>query len=265
MPSLATRRPAARATARSESCTLGRLAYRLRLLAGRAPLVGSIMYPLASPSAAARPLPPRWPCRGSPRSRRMRHALIVLDATGSRVVPDRGLPRALAAQRPGGARASGGPSTRCCSARAPPLRAPGERAAAGRRPRDSATGAFNVALELGALDERPPRAGRALIPVSGGRVAHLSRKDDLEALDALAPVPPECARSGRCPAGAIGRWAGRPDGSAPASRASSRSARGNPPASIACAPAGVFYLKAVAARCGWEPRLTRWLARRFAG
>jgi hypothetical protein len=27
--------------------------------------------------------------------------------------------------------------------------------------------------------------------------------------------------------------------------------------------AGVFYLKAVAARCDWEPRLTRWLARRF--
>ena len=26
---------------------------------------------------------------------------------------------------------------------------------------------------------------------------------------------------------------------------------------------GVFYLKAVAARCDWEPRLTRWLAHRF--
>jgi hypothetical protein len=193
----------------------------------------------------------------------MRHALIVLDTTGSRVVLIAGsrglsLPSVqVAREHPGAIDAVLGATRRRYGLRASVLRPVA-------RPRDSATGAFNVALELELFDERPLRGrGARWIPVAEVESRIFSRKDDLEAWTRWrrpARVRPEWARPGWRDR-ALG-WAARRIG-ARVTRVEQVRAWESSCVYRLRSPAGVFYLKAVAARCDWEPRLTRWLARRF--
>lgn len=193
----------------------------------------------------------------------MRHALIVPDATRSRVLliaSSRGLslpsvqvPR----EHPGAIDAVLGAARRRYGLRASVLRPIA-------RPRDPATGAFNVALELERFDERPVRGrGARWLPVAEIEGRTLYRKDDREAWARWrrpARERPEWARPGwrdralRWAAGRIG---------APVARIEQSRAWESSCVYRLRSRRGVFYLKAVAKRCDWEPRLTRWLARRF--
>ena len=193
----------------------------------------------------------------------MRHALIVPDASRSRVLliaSSRGLslpsvhvPR----DHPGANDAALAAARRRYGLRASVLRAVA-------RPRDPATGAFNVALELERFDEKPIRArGACWIPVGELAPRTFHRKDDGEAWARWrrpAPRRPEWARPGWRDR-AVG-WAARRIG-VPITRVEQPRAWESSCVFRLRSKRGAFYLKAVAARCDREPRLTRWLARRF--
>ena len=193
----------------------------------------------------------------------MRHALIVPDASRSRVLliaSSRGLsfpsvrvPR----DHPGAIDAVLASARRRYGLRASVLRPVA-------RPRDPATGAFNVALELERFDEKPIRGrGARWVPVAEIAPRTFSRKDDGEAWARWrqpARWRPEWARPGWRDRAL--RWAARRTG-APITRVEQPRAWESSCVFRLRSKRGVFYLKAVAARCDWEPRLTRWLARRF--
>lgn len=193
----------------------------------------------------------------------MRHALIVPDVTRSRILliaSSRGLalpsvqvPR----EHPGAIDAVLRAARRRYGLRASVLRPLA-------RPRDPATGAFNVALELELFDAQPLRGrGARWIPVAEIRGHSLYRKDDREAWMRWrrpARGRPEWAKPGWRDRAL--RWAARRMG-VPATRVEQPRAWESSCVYRLRSRRGVFYLKAVAARCDWEPRLTRWLAHRF--
>lgn len=199
----------------------------------------------------------------SPGLRRMRHALIVPDASRSRVLliaSSRGLflPSVrVAREHPGAIDAVLDAARRRYGLRASVLRPVA-------RPRDPATGAFNVALELELFGQTPIRGrGARWVPVPTVASRSLRRRDDREAW--VRWRRPACRREEWARRGwrdrAL-RWAARRIG-APITRVEQSRAWESSCVYRLCAGRRVYYLKAVAGRCGWEPRLTRWLARRF--
>jgi len=194
----------------------------------------------------------------------MRHALIVPDATRSHILviaSSRGLSLPsvrVRREHPGAIDAVLAAVRRRYGLRASVLRPVA-------RPRDPATGAFNVALELERFDESPMRGrGARWIPIA--EVAHRSplyRTDDREAWARWrrrARARPEWARPGWRDRAL--RWAARRIGVPLTAVEQSRAWESS---CVYCLRTnrGAFYLKAVAARCDWEPSLTRWLARQF--
>lgn len=193
----------------------------------------------------------------------MRHALIVPDATRSRVLliagsrglslPSVQVPR----DHPGAIDAVLGAARRRYGLRASVLRSIA-------RPRDPATGVFNVALELEVFGESPVRGrGARWIPVAGIEGRILYRKDDREVWARWrrpARGRPEWARPGWRDRAL--RWAARRVGG-PVTRVEQSRTWESSCVYRLRSSRGIFYLKAVAPRCDWEPRLTRWLARRF--
>lgn len=193
----------------------------------------------------------------------MRHALIVPDPTRSRVLliassRGLGLPNVqVPREHPGAIDAVLSAARRRYGLRASVLRPVA-------RPRDPATGAFNVALELELFDETPARGrGACWTPVAEVERRRLYRKDDRAAWARWrrpARGRAEWARPGWRDRAL--RWAARRIG-APITRVEQSRAWESSCVYRLRARHDVFYLKAVAARCDWEPRLTRWLARRF--
>jgi hypothetical protein len=132
------------------------------------------------------------------------------------------------------------------------------------RPRDPRTGAPNVALELERLDERPLRARGARWVVRTELAGiRARRRDDREALSRWLAGPggrAEWMRPG-WRARAV-RWAERRVGGS-AARVEQLRAWESSTVLRLVTGTGTYYLKAVEPPCDHEPRLTRWLARRF--
>jgi hypothetical protein len=132
------------------------------------------------------------------------------------------------------------------------------------RPRDPRTGAPNVALELERLDERPPaaRGGRWVGRAELARI-RARRRDDRETLARWLGGPggrAEWMRPGWRDRAV--RWAERRVG-APIRRVVQLRAWESSTVLRLRTGRDTYYLKAVEPPCDHEPRLTRWLARRF--
>ncbi len=193
----------------------------------------------------------------------MRHALIVPDATRSRVLviaSSRGLSLPsvrVRREHPGAIDAVLAAARRRYGLRASVLRPVA-------RPRDPGSGGLNVALELERFDEVPLHGrGARWIPLAAVGRRTLYRRDDREAWARWrrpARGRPEWGRRGWRDRAV--RWAARRIG-APITRVEQLRAWESSCVYRLRSKRGVLYLKAVAARCDWEPRLTRWLARRF--